>query len=315
MIVQILRKILGALSTILGVALVVFLLFNVVGGDPVYQILGKHASEAQVATLRHELGLDQPLWWQFFSYLKQIATFDYGRSYTTHQPITQMIAAGIGPSLSVAIPAFFLTTVIAILLGLLTAYFLGRWVDRVVSIACVLGMSVPILAYILVGQSFFAFELNLFPISGYEADWPERLQYIALPMLIWITVSLGYDVRFFRTAMIEEVRQDYVRTARAKGVHERGILFKHVLKNSAVPLLTHIVVEIPMLILGSFLLESFFGIPGLGSMTIDALHHSDFPVIKAMTTLQSLLLIAGNLATDLLYHLVDPRMGWERRSA
>ncbi len=308
LVTEIPRKILSALTTVFGVALAVFLLFHVVGGDPVYQMLGKHATKAQVIALRHQLGLDQPLWKQFWDYLVQIATFDFGRSYATHEQITSMIARGIGPTLSIAIPAFFLTTVIALSLGLLTAYFLGRWVDRVVSIACILGMSVPILAYILGGQYFFAFQAGLFPISGYEADWSERLQYIALPGLIWIILSMGYDVRFFRTAMIEEVRQDYVRTARAKGLNERVVLFKHVLKNSAVPVLTHVVVEIPMLILGSFLLESFFAVPGLGNMTIDALHGSDFPVIKAMTVFQSLLMIFGNLMTDIMYRVFDPRM-------
>ena len=129
-----------------------------------------------------------------------------------------------------------------------------------------------------------------------------------MPMLLYVAVSLGYDVRFYRTAIIEEVTQDYVRTARAKGLSEFKIFFKHVLKNSMVPILTNVVIEIPLLILGAFLLESFFGIPGLGSITIDAVHNSDFPVIKAMTTINAMLFILGNLATDILYTFVDPRV-------
>jgi peptide/nickel transport system permease protein len=219
-----------------------------------------------------------------------------------------MILDGIGPSLSLMIPAFFLTTILAIGIALLVAYFRGRWIDKIGIVACVFGMSVSMLAYILFGQYFFAFKMGWFPISGYETTWPERLQYILMPMIIFVIVSLGYDVRFYRTAILEETNQDYVRTARAKGLSEPRIFFKHVLKNSMIPILTNVVIEIPLLILGAFLLEGFFGIPGLGSITIDAVHNSDFPVIKAMTTLVAILYILGNLATDILYTLVDPRV-------
>lgn len=302
------RKILATIPTIFGVALIIFVLFNMVGGDPTYQMLGKHANATQIAELRHEYGFDQPMPLQFVGYLKQIVTFDYGRSYATKQKISSMISDGIGPSLTLAIPAFLLTTLIAISIALLVSYFRGKWIDKVVVVGCVFGMSLPILAYILFGQYFFAYKLNLFPISGFENAWPDRFNYVTLPIIIWVMVSLGYDVRFFRTAVLEETNQDYVRTARAKGLNEKKVFFKHVLKNSMVPIVTNVVIEIPLLILGSFLLESFFGIPGLGSITIDAFHNSDFPVIKAMTTLQALLLIFGNFATDIVYTLVDPRV-------
>lgn len=311
MLVYIVRKLLGAIPTLFGVALIVFVLFNLVGGDPTYQMLGKHASAQQIAEVRHEYGFDLPQHVQFIQYLKQIVTFDYGRSYATRQPISQMIMDGIGPSLSLMLPAFLLTTVLAIAIGLLVAYFRGTWIDKVVVIICVFGMSLPMLAYILFGQYFLAFKWGWFPISGYETGWAERFQYLLMPMLIFVAVSLGYDVRFYRTAILEETNQDYVRTARAKGLSEVRIFFKHVLKNSMVPILTNVVIEIPLLILGAFLLESFFGIPGLGSITIDAVHNSDFPVIKAMTTLVAILYILGNLATDIMYTLVDPRVSFK----
>lgn len=311
MLAYILRKILGAVPTLVGVALIVFILFNVVGGDPTYQMLGRHASAKQILELRHELGLDQPKYIQFLEFLKQIVTFDFGRSYATKQQISQMILNGIGPSLSLMIPAFFITTVLSVGIGLLVAYFRGKWIDRLVVVACVFGMSIPMLAYILFGQYFLAFQFGWFPISGYESSWPDALTYISLPMLIFVAVSLGYDVRFYRTAILEEAGQDYVRTARAKGLSEPRVFLKHVLKNSMVPILTNIVIEIPLLILGAFLLESFFGIPGLGSITIDAVHNSDFPVIKAMTILVAALYILGNLATDIMYTWVDPRVSFE----
>ena len=308
MFVYVVRKVLNTIPTLFGVALIIFVLFNMVGGDPTYQMLGRHATQRQVEELRHEYGFDKPKIEQFGDYLKQIVTFDYGRSYATKQPISRMIQDGIGPSLSLTVPAFFLTTILAVSLGLLVAYFRGRAIDKFVVVMCVVGMSLPMLAYILFGQYILAFKWGWFPISGFETGWGERWAYLALPVLIYVFVSLGYDVRFYRTAVLEEVNQDYVRTARAKGLNEPRIFFKHVLKNSMVPILTNVVIEIPLLVLGAILLESFFGIPGIGGITIDALHNSDFPVIKAMTTLQALLFILGNLATDILYTLVDPRV-------
>lgn len=308
MFVYLVRKLLQTIPIVFGVALIIFVLFNLVGGDPTYQMLGKHANAKQISELRHEYGLDQPKIVQFGRYLVQIVTFDYGRSFSTRQKISDMIVSGLEPTLSLAIPAFFLTTLIAICVALLVSYYRGRAIDKITVVACVFGMSVPALAYILFGQFVLGYKLGLFPISGYESAFPDRIGYVAMPILIWVMVSLGYDVRFFRTAILDEVHSDYVRTARAKGLDEPRIFFKHVLKNSMVPIVTNVVVEIPLLILGAFLLESFFGIPGIGSITIDAIHNSDFPVIKAMTTIQSLLFIFGNLLTDIVYTWVDPRV-------
>lgn len=308
MIVYALRRILYTIPILLGVCLLIFVLFNVIGGDPTYQMLGKHASMAQINELRHQLGLDKPKIEQFFDFLKQVATFDFGRSYATKQRISEMIWHGMPASLSLAIPAFVVETILALTIALLVSFMRGTLFDRVVVVLCVMGMSVSSLAYILFGQYVLAYWWGLFPISGYEQELAFRMRYIALPALIWVAVGLGVNVRVFRTFMLDEVGQDYVRTARAKGLGEKLILFKHVFKNALIPVLTYIVIEIPFLITGSFLLESFFGIPGLGSITIDAIHNSDFPVIKAMTVLQTLLFIAGNLATDLLYSVVDPRV-------
>lgn len=308
MAVYIIRKLLNTIPTVFGVALIVFILFNVVGGDPALQMIGKHATAAQIAEIHHEYGLDLPATAQFFNFCKQIVTFDYGRSYATKRQISDMIFAGIGPSLTLAIPAFFLTTILSVLLGLFVSYYRGKAPDKFTVVFCVVGMSLPMLAYILFGQYFFAYKLGWFPISGYDEDPVGRFSYVLLPALIWVAVGLGYDVRFYRTAILEEVSQDYVRTARAKGLGEKRVFLKHVLKNSMIPILTNVVLEIPLLVLGAFLLESFFGIPGLGSITIDAIHNSDFPVIKAMTVLQALLMVFGNLLTDVLYTVFDPRV-------
>lgn len=302
------RRIIGTIPIVFGVALVVFVLFNIVGGDPALMMVGKHATAQQIADIRREYGLDLPLPVQFLHYLRDIATFDFGRSYATRQKISDMIANGVGPSLSLTLPAFLLTTVVSVLLGLLVSYFRGKAVDRVAVILCVIGMSISVLAYILFGQYYLAYDLRWFPISGYDYSLTGRFEYLALPILLWLFLSMGSEVRFFRTAILEETSQDYVRTARAKGVSEPKVFLKHVLKNSMVPIVTNVVLEIPLLVLGSFLFENFFGIPGLGSITIDALHNSDLPVIKTMAFVISLLLIFGNIMTDLIYALVDPRV-------
>ncbi|OFZ18323.1 MAG: peptide ABC transporter permease [Bdellovibrionales bacterium GWB1_55_8] len=308
MFAYVVRKLLNTIPTLLGVWIVIFVLFNVIGGDPTYIMLGKHATPELIADVRAEYGYDQPMLKQFFRYLGETVTFNWGDSRATRQPIATMIHDGLGPSLTLTVPAFLVTTVFSVLMGLLVAYFRGRWIDRIVVIGCVIGMSVPMLAFILFGQYFLAYKMGLFPIHGFDPAWPERFHHILLPALIWVVVSLGYNVRFYRTALVEEVGQDYIRTARAKGLGELPVFLKHVLKNGMVPILTNIVIEIPMLVLGSFLLESFFGIPGIGGITIAAINNSDFPVIRAMTTLVAMLFIAGNLATDILYTLVDPRV-------
>jgi peptide/nickel transport system permease protein len=302
------RRIIMTIPIVFGVALLVFILLNVVGGDPALMMVGKHATVEQIESIRREYGLDQPLYVQFFDYLKQIMTFDFGRSYATRQRISDMILNGLGPSLSLTLPAFVLTTVVSVVLGLFVAYFRGKPIDRLAVFFCVIGMSVSVLAYILFGQKILAYQLGWFPVSGYDYSFFGRFQYLALPIVLWLLLSVGYDVRYYRTAIIEETHQDYVRTARAKGLSEKKIFLKHVLKCSMFPIITNVVLELPMLVLGSFLFENFFGIPGLGSITIDALHNSDFPVIRAMTFVISLLIIFGNVLTDVFYSLFDPRV-------
>jgi peptide/nickel transport system permease protein len=311
MLVYILRRILASIPIVFGVALLTFVLFNFVGGDPVLQMVGKHATVEQIEELRVQYGFDQPKHVQFVKFLKEIVTFDYGRSYATKRPISEMIADGIGPSLTLTIPAFLITTFLSIAISLFVAYFRGRTIDRLVVVLCVFGLSIPMLGYILFGQYYLAYQLSWFPISGFDAGWPERFSYVALPVLLWVLVSLGYEVRFYRTAILEETQQDYVRTARAKGLSEPRVFFKHVLKNSMVPIVTNIVIEIPLLVTGAFLLESFFSIPGVGGITIDAINNSDLPVLKAMTVVISLLTIFGNLLTDIAYTFVDPRVSFK----
>lgn len=302
------RRILYLIPVVLGVCAIIFVLFNVVAGDPTRVLLGKHATATQMNDLREQLGLNKPLVMQYLDIVKSAFTFDFGRSWSSKQQIFEMIKNGAIPSLTLSIPAFFFSTIFGILIALVVAYYRGRGVDLFVRISCIAGMSISSLAYILFFQWFFAFKLGWFEISGYSYGFPDFIPYIILPMIIWIVLSLGPDVRFYRTIFLDEIYQDYVRTARAKGLSEKKILLKHVLRNAMIPILTYVVVELPFLILGALLFESFFSIPGLGGMTLDALNASDFPVLKAMAILSAVAYIVFTLLQDILYTIVDPRV-------
>ncbi len=302
------RRIAYMIPILFGIALITFILFNVVGGDPVLVMLGKHANPQSIAEMRAQLGLDKPLFLQFFDFLKQILTFDFGRSYSTKQEISEMIISAAPVSFSFAFPAFMISLFISVSLSLVVAFYRGRFVDRFFVFVGVIGISIPSLAYILFGQYFLAYQWGMFPISGYSATFPELISYIALPVIIWVALSVGGELRFYRTVMLDEVNQDYIRTARAKGLSETKVMFKHVLKNAMIPVITNVVIEVPFLITGSLLIENFFGIPGLGSQLVDAFNTSDIPLIKAQVVIFSILYMVFSLITDLMYALVDPRV-------
>lgn len=304
----ILRRLLYLIPVIFGVSFIIFVLFNVVAGDPAPLLLGKHATVQQIHELREQLGLNKPLWAQYVDVVKSSFTFDFGRSWATRQDIFEMIRQGAWPSLTLTIPAFAISTVLSILLALVVAFYRGKGIDLFIRFLCIAGMSISSVAYILFFQYFFAYKMGWFEISGYEPEFPIFFSYVALPGIIWIVLSLGPDVRFFRTVILDEIYQDYVRTARAKGLGEVTVLLKHVLRNAMIPIITYVVIQIPFLILGALLLESFFSIPGLGGITLNALNSSDFPVIKAMAVLSSVAYILFSLLTDVLYTLADPRV-------
>lgn len=308
MLNYLIRRVFYMIPILIGITLITFLLFNVVGGDPVLLMVGKHATAQTIMELRHELGFDQPLWKQYIDFLWQIIHMDFGRSYSTKQDVFTMIQTAAPVSFVVAFPAFIISVVLAIALALFVAFWRGTWLDRLIVVICVLMISIPSLAYILFAQYFLAYKWGWFPISGFTMAFPEILAYLGLPIIIWLALSLGVELRFYRTVMLDEINQDYIRTARAKGLSERVVMFKHVLKNAMIPVITNVVIEIPFLIVGALILESFFAIPGMGSQLIDALNNSDFPVIKANVVIFSLLYMVFNLLTDILYSLVDPRV-------
>ena len=308
MLRYILRRALYMIPILFGVTLVSFILFNVAGGDPAAQAAGRYATPEQIATLRAQMGLDKSLPLQYLDLLYQVFTFDFGRSWSSKQQISTLIVNGLGPSLSITVPGFLLTLLVTIPLSLLLAFKRQSLLDQTALVVCLALVSISSVVYVLAGQYFLAYQLGWFPISGWDNSWSGRWPYAALPIIIMVTLSLGSYILFFRTVFLDEMFQDYVRTARAKGLSNRKILLKHVLRNALVPIITLVVLQIPFLIVGSLLIESFFGSPGLGGLIYQAIQESDFPVIKAMTIISAILYMLFQLLSDVLYALVDPKI-------
>lgn len=308
--VYIVRRLLHAIPILLGVTLITFLLFNVVIGDPALILVPpKGATPAKIEEARERLGTNRPKLEQYGTFLREVATFDFGTSWKLQKdrPVLEILGEGVGPSLALAVPAFLIQLFLSVALALFCAYYRGSIADVSTVVLTVAMMSVPALSYILFGQYFLAYEWHMFPVYGYSAGW-SGLPSLALPILIWVALGLGSEIRFYRTVMLEEMRKDYVRTAAAKGLSTRTVLFKHVLKNGLIPVITRVIVSIPFLMLGSLLIERFFGIPGLGSVTVDAVFQGDLPVIKAVVVISAILLVVFNLVTDVCYALADPRV-------
>jgi ABC-type dipeptide/oligopeptide/nickel transport system permease subunit len=321
-IAYLIRRLLYAVPIVFGIVLITFVLFFVVNSpdDMAKMTLGKKATPAAVAAWVRAHGYDQPPFLNlkeegaakltstlFFQKCARLLVFDLGRSDVTDRDIGQEIRRRMGPSLAIALPTFLLGMAINITMALIISFCRGTYLDRWGTVMCVLLMSVSGLFYIIGGQFLFAKWLRLFPISGF--DWGAvSAKFVFLPVVIGVISGIGGGVRYYRTIMLEEIEKDYVRTARAKGLGEGTVLFRHVLKNAMIPILTNAVMAIPFLFMGSLLMESFFSIPGLGSMTMTAINAQDFAVIRSMNYIGAILYIAGLLMTDLSYTLVDPRI-------
>ena len=307
MIGYVIRRVLYTIPVLFGVAVLVFLLFNTVGEDPVRVALGNHATPTAIAELRAEWGLDEPLPIQFLDFLKQIVTFDYGYSYISRERLSEVFVQGAIVSLSLTVPPLFAAIAISVALGLLIAYYRDSWLDRFSTAAFIVAMSISYLVYIIGLQYLLAFRLGWFPINGYEPGLA-GVRYLVLPWLIIVLVSLGPDTRLFRTIFLDETNAEYVRTARAKGVSELGVLFRHVLKNALIPIITYTLGALPLLLLGAFLMERYFSIPGIGYLMVDAINNGDFPVLKGVTMVIAIAYSAMVVVNDIAYAWADPRV-------
>lgn len=297
------RRLLEVVPTTFGIIVLTFILFNVVGGSPAQVILGKNATKESIAAFNHKYGYDLPLPKQFVKFCRDLSHGDFGVSTEADEDVLDVLKRGVGPSLSLTVPILFGGTAVGLMLAMLCAAWRGGKFDRAVLVCSTVLMSVNYVVWVLAGQFILAFKLRMFPVWGYESAF-----YLVLPVIIGIFSGLGVDVRYFRTAILDEIYKPYVRTARMKGLSESRVLFVHVLRNSLIPIVTYVSLAIPYLFTGSLMLESFFGIPGLGNVSINAIHSSDMAVVRAVVVLGALLYQGVNLVTDLLYAWLDPRV-------
>ena len=318
----IIRRALYALPILIGVNLITFVLFFVVNtpDDMARMQLGaKRVTPEAIERWKIERGYDRPLLWNakaegservtdtiFYDKSVRLFAFDFGNA-DDGRDIAHEIRARMGPSLALAVPVFIIGIAVNITFALLMAFFRATYLDFWGVVTCVAMMSISGLFYIIGGQYLVSKLWHLVPISGF-AGGPDAIKFVVLPVAIGVVSGIGAGARWYRTIFLEEMNRDYVRTARAKGLTESVVLFRHVLKNGMIPILTGAVVVIPMLFLGSLLMESFFGIPGLGSYTIDAIQSQDFAIVRSMVFLGAVLYIVGLLLTDISYTLVDPRV-------
>jgi len=332
------RRLLEVIPTTVGILLLTFVLFNVVGGSPAETILGKNATKESIAAFNHKWGYDKPLLFgkrvegsgvegsgvegsgvegsgvegrdwrgifdsQFFNFVGDLCKGDFGYSIENNEPVVEVLKRGVGPSLSLTVPILLGGVVVALMLAMVSAATRGGFADRVILVGSTVLMSVNYVVWVLAGQFLLSYKAGIFPVWGYQGVFC-----LVLPVLIGIVSSLGVDVRFFRTAILDEIYKPYVLTARAKGLSRGTIMFRHVLRNALIPIVTYVSLSIPYLFTGSLLLESFFGIPGLGSVSINAIHSADMAVVRSVVVLGALLYQFVNLVTDLAYGFIDPRV-------
>lgn len=312
MTAYVIRRLWQMIPTIAGVILLIFFLFNWVGGDPAQVLAGKISNPEQIANIRKQLGVDQPYWYQLWVFVQQVFTFDFGRSWSTNEEVSRILLTRVGPTLTIMIPVLVIETVLAVLFAIMVAYVRGTVTDRTIMIVCTVAMSISFLVYIIVFQWLFGFILGWFPVQGWsESFWKNLFTYAPLPIMLAVFVGLAPQLRLYRSFFLDEINQDYVRTARAKGLPEKRVMLKHVLRNAMIPILTNIGISLPGVFVGSFLLEVFFSIPGLGREIITAVNRSDFPVIKAVTVYLAILTMLINLLVDVMYKFVDPRVSFK----
>jgi peptide/nickel transport system permease protein len=311
MLAHVLRRVLATIPVMAVVALFVFSLLYIAPGDPAAIIAGDQASPAEVERIRQNLGLDRPFLVRFGEWVWQVLHGDLGTSIFSNMPVTKLIAQRIEPTLSLMVITICLSVSVAVPIGVVAAWKVGTFIDRLVMAFAAFGFSAPVfvIAYLL--AYVFALELEWLPVQGYTplsaGVWP-WLQNLILPALALGCVYVALIARITRASMLEVLAQDYIRTARAKGLGERPILFVHALKNASVPIVTVIGIGIALLIGGAVVTETVFAIPGLGRLTVDAILGRDYPLIQGLVLLFSFIYVVVNLAVDLVYALLDPRI-------
>ncbi len=306
------RKLISGIPLILGVTLLSFVLMVYYGPDKTYELLGKNPTVEEIAEVRVQLGYDRPFFVRYFDYLRELATLEFGNSDSTGERVDTMLKNTIPVSIALALPGFILGNLLGVLLALFAAYYRSTWIDKLIMGGAVVGMSISFLIVVIAFQIIFSssYGLDLFPVRGWNIhSVGDYFAYVAVPTMATVFVALGYNTRFYRSAIVEEMTRDHVRTARALGVPPAKLFYKNILKNSMIPIITRIVFSIPMVVIsGSLLIESYFGIPGVGLLTYDAIIGGDQPVLKAVVGLTAVLCGSAQLPAGLLFRAVVPRV-------
>ena len=327
-----LRKLLYSIPLLFGVTFISFFLMVYHGPDLTYTILGKNPTPEQIAEVHRDLGYDQPFLKRYFLFLKEIITFDFGSSISSGEKVSSILKKSVPVSFMVALPAFILSNALGIILALYAANHRGKKNDKIIMVMAAGGMSVSFLMVVIAFQIMFCTSYGLvdwFPVQGWISpppDYPDTTtgeilyyywyyywSHVTVPTLASVFVALGYNTRFFRAVIVEELNKDYVRTARAYGVSNRKIMIKHVLKNAMIPISTRIIITIPFVIIaGNLVVEKFFGIPGVGLVTYDAITNGDLPIVKAVVTSTAVLYVIALILTDIIYKMIDPRTSYNQ---
>lgn len=304
------RKVAGSIPLLLGVTLISFTLMVYFGPDPTYELISKNPTEQEIAQIRAQLGHDRPFWVRYASFLREMATLDFGHSDSTGERVSSVLARTVPITLALVTPGFVLGNLLGIALGLIAAWYRGSVIDKLIMGFAVVSMSLSFLIVIIGLQLIFGVVLGWFPVRGWNVhDLASYLHYVTLPTLAGTFVALGYNTRFFRSVLAAEVTKSHVRTAQAFGASPANILIQHVLRNALIPIGTRIMFSIPLVVVsGSLLLETYFGIPGVGKATFDAMTSGDQPVLKAVVSLTAVAFVVVMVLNDIVYRLVDPRV-------
>ncbi len=303
MLSKVVKRIAISIPVLIGVVLLIFIMLRVVPGDPVATMMGEHVNPAMIEKISAELGLDQPLYVQFFKYVGNALRGDFGTSYRLNRNVTQIILESFPHTVKLSVLAALVAWIIGLVAGIVAAIRQNRLLDRLFMGCSLVGVSMPVFMTALVLQYVFAFKLQWFPISGFDS-W----QAMILPAIALGWNSAGSIARMTRSNLVEILQNDYIRTARAKGLREHGVIIGHALKNAMLPVVTMMALQISSMLSGAVLTESVFGVPGIGRLSVNAIETRDMPLLQGTVIFTTIIIILGNLIADLLYNVLDPRI-------
>ncbi len=302
-LMKVLKRILIAIPVLIGVVLAIFIMLRIVPGNPVTTMMGEHVNPAVIEKISQEMGLDQPLYVQFFKYVANALRGDFGTSYRLNRNVTQIIVEAFPNTVKLSLLAALVAWIIGLVAGVIAAIRQNRLLDRLFMGCALMGVSMPVFMTALVLQYVFAFKLKWFPVSGFDS-----LNAMVLPAIVLGWNSAGSIARMTRSNLVEIMQNDYIRTARAKGLREHGVIIGHALKNAMLPVVTMMALQISSMLSGAVLTESVFGVPGIGRLAVNAIETRDMPLLQGTVIFTTVLIIIGNLAADLLYNVLDPRI-------